>query len=133
MNEDQILTPVDPVVSPVQQPEVTSSDAAQVAADVESLVASSNPHFVAPAGLEDVTKPVEVPNFSGIAGTEALVHPPEKPATGDLITLPGKFGTREDAIAAAGGDAKDGTADSGRVFERQDLRFKALRALKKAA
>lgn len=133
MNEDQVLTVKDPVVI-AQQPEVNDSEVKQVAADVESLITTSNPHFIAPSGLENITKPVLAPNLSGVEGTGATEHPPaHRSVAGNLITLPDGFGTREDAIMAAKGDAKDGTADSGRVFERQDLRYKALRALKPAA
>lgn len=137
MNEDPNLVIKDPVVPAVKQPEVTDSEVQQVAADVESLAISSIPHLVVPPELKNFAEPVLTHNLSKAEEVPGVQqHPPaHSTITGDVISFPDQFDTREGALAASSGKATDGDADAGRVFVRQYLRgrIRVQDALKKAA
>ncbi len=117
MNEDPNLT--------VLQEQQIEADVSQVAtAQTEDLVTQTHAHVQVPEELKDTVKAVKIPDLS-LAETVPGVqqHPPaHKTITGDIITLPDMFSTREAALAASVGKATDGNADAGRVFGRQDQR-----------
>lgn len=130
MNEDQNLIPK---ISAAPAPSEAEKLARAEIAQADDFAQATHQMPVIADELSTFIKPVAQPEHS-LEGTGAVQTPAKlSMVDGSGISLPDGFGTPEDAITAAGGDPKDGTADSGRVFERQDLRFKALRALKKAA
>ncbi len=108
-----------------QEPADISAAKAEVVVGAEGFVNPTHAHVQVPEELKGAIEAVKVPNLSGVEGTGAQQHPPAHATiTGDLISLPDGFGTREAALAASTGKATDGNADAGRVFGRQDQRAK---------
>lgn len=131
INEDPNLTAI-----PEEQT-VASVDQGDATAVAENFVSPAHPHAQVPEELKGTIEAIKIPDLS-LAETVPGVqqHPPKHATiTGDLISLPDGFGTREDALAASKGKANDGKADSGRVFMRQDLRgrVRVQEELKRAA